>query len=110
MTEERVKNTASVESMDSLVKSCQKEILAMRTYQYDIDDLVANSMAFLGGAIQLTKRISEPQVRDASINVLGVPSDDARMYAREISAALSHVFRNFRNATYGSKLHSAVQQ
>ena len=110
MTEERVKNTASVESMENLVKSCQKEILAMKVFQSDMGDLVANNMAFLGGAIQLTKRISEPQVRDAVINKLGVPRDDASMYARQISAALSNVISRFRKATDGSKLHPAVQQ
>ena len=110
MAEERVKNTASVESMENLVKSCQKEILAMKIYSSDMDDIVANNMAFLGGAIQLTKRISEPQVRDAVINKLGVPRDDASMYARQISAALSNVITKWRGAKDGSKLHPAVKQ
>ena len=91
MSDERVKNKASVESMGRLVKSCQKEILALKVYSSDMDDVVANNMGFLGGCIQLTQRISEPQLRDAVIHKLGMPKDDASMYARQLSAALSNV-------------------
>ena len=46
MSDERAKNAASVESMERLVKSCQKEILALRIYSSDMDDVVANNMVF----------------------------------------------------------------
>eukprot|EP00959_Pyramimonas_sp_CCMP1952_P129791 2714270-Pyramimonas_sp.AAC.1 len=77
--------------MENLVKSCQKEILAMQIPHSDMDDVVANNMAFLGGVIQIAQRISEPQLRDAIAHKLGTPRDDASMYARQLSAALSHV-------------------
>ncbi|CAK0880062.1 unnamed protein product, partial [Prorocentrum cordatum] len=70
---ERAKNAASVESTEDLVKSCQKEILAMKVFQSDMDDAVANNMAFLGGAIQIAQWISEPQLRDAIAHELGTP-------------------------------------
>ena len=82
----------------------------MKIYQSDMDDVVANNMAFLGGVIQITQRISEPQLRDALIKKLGTPKDDASMYARQISAALSNILYKWRGAVDGSRLHPAVRQ
>eukprot|EP00959_Pyramimonas_sp_CCMP1952_P013966 295306-Pyramimonas_sp.AAC.1 len=110
MAEERVKNAASVENAENLVESCQKEILAMKIFQSDMDDAVAKNMALLGGAIQITQRISEPQLRDTITHKLGAPRDDASMYARQLSAALSHALAKWRGAVDGSRLHPAVKQ
>ncbi|CAK0877084.1 unnamed protein product, partial [Prorocentrum cordatum] len=73
MSDARVKNAASAESMENMVKSCQKEILALKVYSSDVDDVVANGMGFLGGCIQISHRTSEPELRDAVIHELGMP-------------------------------------
>ncbi|CAK0904609.1 unnamed protein product [Prorocentrum cordatum] len=86
------------------------EIFAIKIFQYDTDDAVANNMAFLGGAIQIAQRISEPQLRDAIAHKLGAPRDGASMYARQPSAALSHALAKWRGAADGSRLHPAVKQ
>ena len=105
-----MKNTASVENMENLVKSCQKEVLALKIYSSDMDDVVANNMGFLGGCIQITQRISEPQLRDAVVRKLGMSKDDANMYARQLAAALSNVLDKWRRAVDASKMHPAVKQ
>ncbi|CAK0899827.1 unnamed protein product, partial [Prorocentrum cordatum] len=110
MAEERAKNAASVESVENSVKSCQKEILAMTIFPSDMDDVVVNNMAFLGGVIQITQRISEPQLRDAIAHKLGTPRDDAGMYARQLPAALSRVLAEWRGAVDGPRVHPAVRQ
>eukprot|EP00959_Pyramimonas_sp_CCMP1952_P309415 6475160-Pyramimonas_sp.AAC.1 len=75
-----------------------------------MDDVVANNTAFLGGAIQITQRISEPQLRDAITHKLGTPRDDASMYARQFPAALSRVLAKWGGAVAGSRLRPAVKQ
>eukprot|EP00959_Pyramimonas_sp_CCMP1952_P188406 3939995-Pyramimonas_sp.AAC.1 len=77
MSDERAKNTAPVESMESMERSRQKEIRSLNVYSSDMDDAVASGMGFLGGCVQIAHRISEPQLRDAVIHKLGVPKDDA---------------------------------
>ncbi|CAK0845217.1 unnamed protein product, partial [Prorocentrum cordatum] len=95
MAEERAKNAASVDSMENSVKSRQKEILAMKIFQSDMDDAVADNMAPSG---------------DALIHKLGTPRDDASMHARQIPAALSHALAKWRGAVDGSRLHPAAKR
>ncbi|CAK0837380.1 unnamed protein product, partial [Prorocentrum cordatum] len=67
-------------------------------------------MAFLGGVILITQRISEPQLRDAITHELGAPRNDASMYAKQLSASLSHALAKWRGDVDGSRSHPAVKQ
>ena len=91
--------------MGSLVKSTQKEILRMSVYSSDLDDCCAQNLAFLQGAIMLTRRISSVQLARVCVNTLGMVADDAKMFGKQMSAALAHVVQKNHKTISWKKMH-----
>ena len=107
---QRAKNEISQDDLDALVKSCQKEVLRMNVYQCEMDDVCSQNMSFLQGAIRFTHRLNQHQLVKSCVDKLGMPQDDAKMYSRQMVAAMSHVMSKSRKAFTGKKLHPAVRQ
>ena len=107
---QRTKNEISQEDLDALVKSCQKEVLRMNVYQSEMDDVCSQNMSFLQGAIRFTHRLNQNQLVKSCVDRLGMPNDDAKMYSKQMVAAMSHVMSKSRKAHSGKRLHPAVKQ
>lgn len=107
---QRVKNEISQGDLDAVVKSCQKEVLRMNVYQSEMDDVCSHNMSFLQNAIRFTHRLNQQQLVKSCVDKLGMPQDDAKMYSKQMVAALSHVMSKSRKAFTGKRLHPAVRQ